>query len=115
MDTWATSSMTPQIAGHWLDDPALYPKVFPYALRPQAHEIIRTWAFDTMVKSLEHFGTLPWRDIAISGWGLAAGSDGQDQQEPRRRPDATERDPGDATRRTRRATGPQAPDLAKIR
>ncbi len=72
MDTWATSSMTPQIAGRWLDDPALYAKVFPYTLRPQAHEIIRTWAFDTLVKSLEHFGTLPWSDVAISGWGIAA-------------------------------------------
>jgi valyl-tRNA synthetase len=71
MDTWATSSMTPQIAGRWLDDPALYAKVFPYRLRPQAHEIIRTWAFDTLVKSLEHVGEPPWSDVAISGWGLA--------------------------------------------
>jgi valyl-tRNA synthetase len=72
MDTWATSSMTPQIAGHWLSEPDLYTRVFPYSLRPQAHEIIRTWAFDTLVKSLEHFDALPWSDVAISGWGIAA-------------------------------------------
>jgi valyl-tRNA synthetase len=72
MDTWATSSMTPQIAGRWLSDPTLYARVFPYSLRPQAHEIIRTWAFDTLVKSLEHYDTLPWSDVAISGWGIAA-------------------------------------------
>lgn len=72
MDTWATSSMTPQIAGRWLTDPELYGKVFPFSLRTQAHEIIRTWAFDTIVKSYYHFGVLPWKHIAISGWGVAA-------------------------------------------
>jgi valyl-tRNA synthetase len=71
MDTWATSSMSPQIVGQWLADPALYQQVFPFALRPQAHEIIRTWAFYTIVKSLYMFDTLPWREVAISGWGLA--------------------------------------------
>lgn len=71
MDTWATSSMSPQIVGGWLSDPALYARVFPFSLRPQAHEIIRTWAFDTIVKSLFHFGELPFRTVAISGWGLA--------------------------------------------
>jgi valyl-tRNA synthetase len=68
MDTWATSSMSPQIVGHWLTDKQLYAKVFPMNLRPQAHEIIRTWAFYTIVKSHHHFGVLPWKDIAISGW-----------------------------------------------
>ena len=68
MDTWATSSMSPQIVGHWLTDKQLYEKVFPMNLRPQAHEIIRTWAFYTIVKSYHHFGVLPWNDIAISGW-----------------------------------------------
>jgi valyl-tRNA synthetase len=72
MDTWATSSMTPQIVGQWLsDDPALYQQVFPFSLRPQAHEIIRTWAFYTLVKSHYHFDTLPWKHVLISGWGLA--------------------------------------------
>jgi valyl-tRNA synthetase len=71
MDTWATSSLTPQIAGRWLTDPDLYNQVYPMSLRPQAHEIIRTWAFYTIVKSLHHFGTVPWRAAAISGWGIA--------------------------------------------
>jgi valyl-tRNA synthetase len=70
MDTWATSSLTPQIAGQWADDPDLFARVFPMDLRPQAHEIIRTWLFTTIVRSeLEH-GCLPWSDAAISGWIL---------------------------------------------
>ncbi|HLI44255.1 MAG TPA: valine--tRNA ligase [Acidimicrobiales bacterium] len=70
MDTWATSSLTPQIAGGWLDDPDLFGRVFPMDLRPQAHEIIRTWLFSTVVRSeLEHHG-LPWSNAAISGWIL---------------------------------------------
>ena len=72
MDTWATSSMSPQIVGRWLTDKTLYEKVFPMTLRSQGHEIIRTWAFYTIVKSHHHFGLLPWKVIAISGWGLAA-------------------------------------------
>lgn len=71
MDTWATSSMTPQIAGQMLGEGGLYQQVFPFALRPQSHEIIRTWAFYTIVKSYHHFGALPWKTVAISGWGLA--------------------------------------------
>ncbi|HVU69604.1 MAG TPA: valine--tRNA ligase [Ktedonobacteraceae bacterium] len=72
MDTWATSSMSPQIVGRWFAERELYEQVAPFALRPQAHEIIRTWAFYTIVKSLHHSGTMPWRNVAISGWGLAS-------------------------------------------
>jgi valyl-tRNA synthetase len=70
MDTWATSSLTPQIAGRWEDDPDLFDRVFPMDLRPQASEIIRTWLFTTIVRAeLEH-GALPWSDAAIAGWVL---------------------------------------------
>jgi len=66
----ATSSLTPQIAGKWEEDPDFFAKVFPMDLRPQAHEIIRTWLFSTIVRSeLEH-SALPWRHVAISGWIL---------------------------------------------
>jgi valyl-tRNA synthetase len=68
MDTWATSSLSPQIAGGWPDDVDLYRRVFPYDLRPQAHEIIRTWLFTTVVRSHDLHDTLPWRDAAISGF-----------------------------------------------
>jgi len=71
MDTWATSSLSPQIAGRQQSDPALYARVFPFSLRPQAHEIIRTWAFYTIAQSHHHYSALPWKEVAISGWGLA--------------------------------------------
>jgi valyl-tRNA synthetase len=75
MDTWATSSLTPQIVGQWPGSEnvpgLLYERLFPFSLRPQAHEIIRTWAFYTMVKSLYHFERLPWKEVLISGWGIA--------------------------------------------
>ncbi|QFY14752.1 valine--tRNA ligase [Nonomuraea phyllanthi] len=70
MDTWATSSLTPQIAGRWETDDDLFRRVFPADLRPQAHEIIRTWLFSTVVRSHYEFGGLPWSDVAISGWIL---------------------------------------------
>jgi valyl-tRNA synthetase len=70
MDTWATSSVSPQIAAQMLDDPALYARLFPMRMRPQAHDIIRTWAFYTIVKSHYHFGTIPWETLMISGHGL---------------------------------------------
>jgi valyl-tRNA synthetase len=70
MDTWATSSLTPQIVCGWEDDPDLFARTFPMDLRPQAHEIIRTWLFATVTRShLEH-GFLPWHTAAISGWIL---------------------------------------------
>ena len=59
MDTWATSSLTPQIAAGWEDDPDLFARAFPMDLRPQAHEIIRTWLFSTIVRSHFEFGLPP--------------------------------------------------------
>ena len=68
MDTWATSSLTPQIAGKWEDDPELFDLVFPYDLRSQGQDIIRTWLFSTVLRAeLEH-GTLPWKHAGISGF-----------------------------------------------
>ena len=70
MDTWATSSLTPQIAGGWERDTDLWNRVWPFNLRPQAHEIIRTWLFSTVVRAhLEH-RSLPFTDASISGWIL---------------------------------------------
>lgn len=70
MDTWATSSLTPQIAGGWERDPDLWERVWPMDLRPQAHEIIRTWLFSTIVRAHLEDNCLPWRHAAISGWIL---------------------------------------------
>jgi len=70
MDTWATSSLSPQIAGGWSRDEDLWSRIFPMDLRPQAHEIIRTWLFSTVVRSHLEFDRLPWSDAAISGWIL---------------------------------------------
>ena len=72
MDTWATSSCSPLIIGRWPDDPTWFAQHFPASLRPQAHDIIRTWAFYTIVQSLYHTNTLPWQSIMISGHGLSA-------------------------------------------
>src|SRR3954465_2395529 len=70
MDTWATSSMSPQIICGWPDDQALFAQTFPMDLRPQAHDIIRTWLFDSVLRAhLEH-DSLPWKHAAISGWVL---------------------------------------------
>jgi valyl-tRNA synthetase len=70
MDTWATSSLSPQIICGWPDDRELFERTFPMDLRPQAHDIIRTWLFDTVLRAhLEH-GSLPWYNAAVSGWVL---------------------------------------------
>ena len=70
MDTWATSSLTPEIACGWEEDADLFARAFPMDLRPQAHEIIRTWLFSTVVRAHLEFGALAWRHAAISGWVL---------------------------------------------
>jgi len=70
MDTWATSSLTPQIVTGWVDDPDLFERTFPMNLRPQGPEIIRTWLFDTVVRSHFEHGALPWSDTTINGWVL---------------------------------------------
>ena len=70
MDTWATSSLTPDIVGRYLDDADLFARVYPMDLRPQGPEIIRTWLFSTLLRAhLEH-GVLPWADTTINGWIL---------------------------------------------
>ncbi len=76
MDTWATSSVSPQLNSHgissnYMIDKHRHKQLFPADLRPQAHEIIRTWAFYTILKAYLHENTLPWKDIMISGWCLA--------------------------------------------
>jgi len=76
MDTWATSSVSPQLSSHGISmefaiDKARHAKLFPADLRPQAHEILRTWAFYTLLKAHLHQNTLPWANIMVSGWCLA--------------------------------------------
>jgi valyl-tRNA synthetase len=70
LDTWATSSLTPQLAGGWISDPEKYAKVFPFTLRPQGQDIIRTWLFSTVLRSFQEEERLPWSDAALSGWIL---------------------------------------------
>ena len=69
-DTWFTSSLTPQIVAGWGEDPARFERLFPMDVRPQSHEIIRTWAFYTIVKAMLHSNSIPWKHVAISGWIL---------------------------------------------
>lgn len=70
MDTWATSSLSPQIATGWLTDDELFEATYPMDLRPQGQDIIRTWLFSSMVRAHLEFGENPWRHAAISGWIL---------------------------------------------
>ncbi|MBX7444459.1 MULTISPECIES: valine--tRNA ligase [unclassified Arthrobacter] len=70
LDTWATSSLTPQIVGGWSRDEDLFGKVFPFDLRPQGHDIIRTWLFSSAVRADALQDCAPWKHAAISGWIL---------------------------------------------
>ena len=70
LDTWFTSSMTPQIGGKWGTKGQFFDDILPYDIRPQSHEIIRTWAFYTVVKSVLHHDEIPWKNVIISGWVL---------------------------------------------
>ena len=69
-DTWFTSSLTPQIGSGWILNPERHERLSPMDIRPQAHDIIRTWAFYTIAKAHLHFDTIPWRHALISGWIL---------------------------------------------
>lgn len=70
MDTWATSSLTPQIAAGWEEGDDLFARVYPMDLRPQGHDIIRTWLFSTLVRSHFEAAAVPWKHVALSGWIL---------------------------------------------
>ncbi|MEE3257498.1 MAG: class I tRNA ligase family protein, partial [Actinomycetota bacterium] len=70
MDTWATSSLTPQIACGWEEDEDLFSRTFPMDMRPQGHDIIRTWLFSTAVRSHLEEHAAPWKNCALSGWIL---------------------------------------------
>ena len=76
MDTWATSSLTPQLLSYKINQELAlnknrFNKLAPYDLRAQSHEIIRTWTFSTLVKSFFHENAMPWKNIMVSGWCLA--------------------------------------------
>ena len=113
MDTWATSSLTPQIAGGWIEDPDLFARVFPMDVRPQAHDIIRTWLFSTMLRSeLEH-GSLPWKQRRDLRLGARSRSQEDVEVEGQRR-DAAWRC-SRSTARTASATGRRAAGRAPTR
>ena len=70
MDTWATSSISPLINSNWGEPDSRLEKIYPMSLRPQAHDIIRTWLFYTVIKGYLHTDSLPWQNVMISGHGL---------------------------------------------
>jgi valyl-tRNA synthetase len=70
MDTWATSSLSPQIVTGWSTDPDLHARTYPMDLRPQGQEIIRTWLFSSVLRAGQLTGGLPWRRTVLNGWIL---------------------------------------------
>ena len=70
MDTWATSSLTPELVCGWHDDPDLFGTTFPMDLRPQGHDIIRTWLFSSVLRSHYEFDSVPWSNVMLAGWIL---------------------------------------------
>jgi len=70
LDTWATSSLTPDIAIELFNDKKIFKKLYPMSLRPQAHDIITFWLFNTVVKGYFHHKDIPWQNVMISGWAL---------------------------------------------
>jgi len=70
LDTWATSSLTPQVNCKWNEDDKFFKKMFPMDLRASAHDIIAQWQFNTVVKAYLHNNSIPWKNIIISGWCL---------------------------------------------
>lgn len=79
-DTWFTSSMTPEISSHWRTDEDRHAKLFPADIRPQAHEIIRTWAFYTIAKAMLHEQSIPWHNVVISGWVVQRAASGKNEK-----------------------------------
>ncbi len=78
MDTWATSSLSPQLAARWGENDSMANEILPtMSMRPLAHEIIRTWAFYSIVKAQYHWGQVPWQTLVVSGWGLAPENSGK--------------------------------------
>jgi valyl-tRNA synthetase len=70
LDTWATSSLSPQLAGELIKGTPNHKRVYPMDLRPQAHDIITFWLFNTLVKGQLHFNKNPWKEVMVSGWAL---------------------------------------------
>ncbi|MEJ1920920.1 valine--tRNA ligase [Microbacterium sp. KHB019] len=68
LDTWATSSLTPQLAGGWQRDEELWNLVAPFDVRPQGQDIIRTWLFSTMLRSTLEDARSPWKHASVSGF-----------------------------------------------
>jgi valyl-tRNA synthetase len=70
-DTWMDSSISPLYNCFWLRDEEKFRALYPMSVRPQAHEIIRTWTFYTILRCLQVTGQRPWSETMISGFIMA--------------------------------------------